>query len=829
MIKSPLLDIIGRLDPALDTFQLMVKGLPQRTMRMVHFTGEERVNDTYDFDLELVTPHETDPLSILDSELLGQPASLLMNEKSNIAAIGATTRAVHGIIKSCGVYDRSDAVLRVRVTIGPRLDLLRLRTHNRIYQNKTIPQIAHELLDEWKIPHKFELVGEYAARTYCTQYAETDFDFLRRILSRDGLFFHFRHAPEGKHEELVIMDEPLYKHVTAVSAVAMPIDGKLSTSIGRFKEANLLEIALERGLRPYASRLSSFDFRNPRLPLRDVKLADTPPGVLGDLGAERFGRYVHGHEAEHEVNESAKKREIDAARALEGERADAVRIRGVCRFRQFTPGHSFALEDHAVDMLNRDWVLTSIRHEGWVPEFDPEAKEVYRNEFTATTAETPLRMPVEQRRRAAHPTQTATVVGAAEGELLTDSLGRIKVQFHWDLEGKSDDKSSCWIRVSQPWAGPGFGWQFLPRVGAEVVVSFLDGDPDRPLVVGAVYNGTNPTPFGLPQSSTRSGIKTQSVPGGGGSNELFFEDRAGGEQISLSAHRNFDTVVGKDHSLAVTGDSSTRVSGQVTEHIGGTHTTTVVGGQTNIVTLHKTNQVLGDAIDAIKGNADRRVSGDDNLRVQGTLRHEITDSEVSIAKDSVLRVKGHLATIVGAENARKSSSLHVQGDNAMYSTGVTEVISESAIVFRCGLSSIRLGPASVEITSPLINVAGAAVDIGAGTASIVAEKKMKLNAEALNLTAKSSSLHLEVDADLGGEHVNIKKHTEETTVGMAHRSLTTVRLVDEDGTPAANRRFVIVGPDGERSGVLNDKGEARLELDGTQQIFFPDVDKPKKS
>ncbi len=673
-----------------------------------------------------------------------------------------------------------------------------------------------------------ELSGTYAPRTYCTQYAETDYAFLRRILAREGIFFQFRHDTTQMEEVVALMDDALYKQLSSVDP-RQALDPSLKMTVGRFAEANMLEIGLKRQVVPFASRISTFDPRNPRLPLRETKLAAAPPGIMADLGSEQFARTFHGHEAEHEVNESAAGRDVHAARTLDAERTRQSVVTGSCRYAQFTPGYAFTLDGYQAEALNRDWVLTSVRHEGFTPEFMSETTEVYRNHFEATTADTALRMPATQRQRLAQPTQTATVVGAAEGELFADTSGRIKVQFHWDLQGTNDDKSSCFIRVSQPWAGPGFGWQFLPRVGTEVVVAFLDGDPDRPLIVGSVYNGTNPTPFGLPDANTKSGIRTLSVPGGAGANELSFEDKAGSEQISIIAHRDFKTQIGNDHAMEITGDSSYRIDGQLMQHVGGTQTTTVVGGQTNLVTLHQTNQVLGDAIDAIKGNADKRVSGDDTLRVEGTLRHDIAKSDVSIQGDSVLRIKGHLAAVIGAENAHRSAALHVQGEAATYSTGVTEIISEKDIVLRCGASSIRIGPASILIQSPLLNIEGAATLLGSGATTVDAKEKFHVKSKTVNLTGESSSLNLDKEAELGGDHVHLRKHLENAHVLIDPKLLTTIRLQDEDGSPAARRRYVLVEKGGERSGILDDEGMAKLELNGAARVYFPDVDNARKA
>jgi type VI secretion system secreted protein VgrG len=804
--------------PGVDHFQFISKGKIERRVRITHFTGEERVNGTYAFEIEGWSPFEVDPLATIEDEMIGHPGALLMYE-----ATGAP-RVVHGIVTGYQLGDsREQGTPKVKLRLEPRLSLLKLRTHSRIYQDLTVPEIIGSLLREWNVRHTFELTGDYTPRTYATQFQETDYDFVRRIAAREGIFFHFRQAAEEEQEELVFMDDALYR------AIPGGLDSRLLMNTGQFGEGGILELGVHRKLTPMAARSGDYDFRNPRLPLRELKAAQHPPGVLGDLGAERFAHYIPRHEAEHEANASAKRREVDAARTLEALQADAIVVDGVSRARRFLPAHSFSVEGHKIASFNREWVVVSVRHEGFTPEYgEASSDEVYRNDFQAAPVETALRMPVQDRKRVVESTQSATVVGADEGEVFTDASGRIKVQFHWDLEGKNDEHSSCWIRVAQPWTGAGFGTQFLPRVGTEVLVSFLDGDPDRPIVMGSVYNGTNPAPFGLPQSRTRSGIRTMSTPGGGGANELSFEDQQGGEQILIKAHRNFDTDVGADHTVTVKGNSTSRVDGHLTENVAGTKTTTVVGGQTTLVTLHKTNQVLGDMIDAVRGNADKRVSGDNNVRVEGVDRHDLASKDELVWGDSVLRVQGHLAAVVGKELAHRSATVHVQGETSAYSTGQTEIVSESAIIFRCGKSSIRLGPEGVEISSPNITVTGDEFSMGMEKAlTMVSKQGAMMEGEKLNLSTKKASLNLTDEAHLGGKHVKFSNQPETAEVQPKLHPVTTIRLADEDGTPASNRRFVVVTPHGERSGMLNDLGEAKIEIDSAIAIYFPDVDKAR--
>lgn len=802
----------------LDLFQFVSRGKVEHRLRVLRFSGEERVNTAYEMEVELLAPLEVDPMAQLEDALLGNPASLVMHDFPEDA------RVVHGIVMGYDVVGSTDReAVRIRVKLSARLNLLKLRFHNRIFQDLTVPAVVARLLDEWRVPHAFELVGRYTPRAYLTQFHETDYDFLRRILAAEGIFFYFRQTADNEVEELIVTDDALYK-------VAPGMRSKITMRSGRFEvgEGDIVDIGVRRRIRPTGGRTGDYDFRNPRLPLRSLELAEDPRGVAGDLGAERLSAYLFGHGAEHEPGASSRKREEDAARLLSSLRNDGLTVRGTSRSRKLLPGHMFSLEGHSLEALNREWVVVSVNHDGQTPEYSTEVENVYQNEFEAAPVETALRMPPEVRARAAHGTQTATVVGAADGEVFTDVHGRIKVQFHWDLEGKHDDRSSCFMRVSQPWAGPGFGAQFLPRVGAEVVVTFLDGDPDRPLVVGSVYNGTHPPPFGLPVNKNKSGFRTSSTPGGEGANELSFDDEAGSEAVYLKAQRNLDVEVARDHTSTVGGNASTRVLGQLNETVAGTQTTTVTGGQITLVTLHQTTQVLGNTLEAVSGDADRRVSGDDNLRIEGTQRHDLAAADTSVSSDATTRVRGHMTAVVGDASRPTSATLHVEGTLAGYASQTTEVIAEKGIVLRCGESSIRIGPDRVEILSPTVTMSGKNIEAGADErVTMVSKDGILMKALRFHAMGKSSSVRLFNDAEIGGDRVRLNCVMDEAAILTKPRPLTHIKLTDENGAPARGRRYVIVGLNGERAGVLSDKGEAELELESDAMIYFPDVDKPR--
>jgi type VI secretion system secreted protein VgrG len=361
----------------------------------------------------------------------------------------------------------------------------------------------------------------------------------------------------------------------------------------------------------------------------------------------------------------------------------------------FAAGMRFELEGHGDAALDAKYVLTRVEHEGFAPEEitsdanDTAAQERYRNTFTCAAEDVVFRPARVYPKPKVGGVQTATVTGPAGEEIYTDEHGRIKVQFHWDREGARDEKSSCWVRVMQPWAGAGWGFVWIPRIGMEVVVQFLEGDPDRPLVTGCVYNGQNTPPYALPDEKTKSTIKSNSSPGGGGSNEIRFEDLAGAEEIYLHAQKDFNEVVEHDHTTRVKNHHTNTVDVNDTESVGGDQTLTVSGNRTKTVkkdekttveqnrtevvnidetiTVHgnRTEAVDGDESITIGGNRTATVGGDESTSVGG-------DQKQSVGGDRTASVDGDQTTTVGGDDALDvggDRSAKVGGDDALEVSG----------------------------------------------------------------------------------------------------------------------------------------------------------------
>ncbi|MFO0616740.1 MAG: type VI secretion system tip protein TssI/VgrG [Polyangiaceae bacterium] len=529
-------------------FGLAIAASGPADCRVVRVAGRERANGSYRFDVTFVA--RTDEVA---NPGIGAHARVELRSSEG----GAAPRVVHGVVSRVRALGATpiggDLRPLVLVRVVPRVALLALRKTSRIFQDKTVPEIVQSIVTEIGARCEATLLREYAKREYCVQYQETDHDFVRRLLAEEGIFTFFRHAPpaeesasatDGGREVLVLADAPVHYAPPEGEPIAFRDRGSL------LKEESIVRFDVEKNVARGGVLVRGFDYERPKF----VPVAEAHrPAPRAEIDESALRSYDHDRVLEPK---SVPQRVADLR--LDELRARARRARGESSVRRLVPGALFALRDHANAELNTRWVVTEIAHDGEEPLPGADAPTRYSNRFTCVTAGVPIR-PARPERRPLQVTETAVVVGPHGEEIHTDALGRIKIQFHWDLEGKSDDHSSCWVRVLQPWAGTSWGSQFLPRVGMEVVVTFSGGDPDRPLVLGSVYNGVTPPPFALPGKKTRSGVRTRSTPGGQGYNELSFEDAAGAEQVYLHAERDFDEVVQHDHTRTVYGNEAVTV------------------------------------------------------------------------------------------------------------------------------------------------------------------------------------------------------------------------------------------------------------------------------
>lgn len=786
-------------------------------------TGHERISSTYHYRISVSLSVASPILDDFSETLIGQTGSLFLS------ALGGR-REIQGIaIAACveGVLDDHEASLSIELV--PHLTLLGLRVHSRIFQDKTAVEVVKDIFEEWGLEYELQLGDGYATRSYITQYQETDLAFVERLLASEGVAYYF--VPGKTKEKLILID-------AAAGYGAVPSkDGSrltLSWSADHHAHENVFDVRSERRLRPTAARIGDYDFRKPGLALRSVILAeDEPAGFVRKFGAEMLSVYRHGDTTEVATGGKLDGGERRARVALTQHRNDVEIMTARTRARRMLPGHTFVLARHPVDRNNRDWTVigtktTLTRARKQDVDGPPETFEC---QLECVPADHLMR-PAFPQRTIRQVSETATVVGPKGEAVFPDDHGRIKVKFHWDLSSRDDDSASCWLHVSQSWVGANWGAQFVPRVGSEVVVTFLGGDPDRPLVTGSVYNGTHPPPFQLPSEVSVSGLRTQSFPGGEGFHELSFDDRSGKERLHLRAERDLDVLAQNDSKMTVGRDHEMEVKRDLKESVSGAHSLRVVGGQAILLEKDSDTQVGGDAMMSVTGNYDLRVSNERMTRVEGTDRAEITgESTATFHSDQVVRVLGHQVTVVGDSDAQRSVSTHVEGTASTYSTGLTEIASETVMVFRVGESAIRMTPKAIEIFAPSIYLQGNKLSgLFEKQIDLQAEKKVNISSERIHLAGKAAAVDLLDNARIDGNQV-LLNCTPEPEPEDAHKAPkpTTITLTDEEGNPLGHQRFVVAHSDGsQRSGVTSDEGKASVLLDASGQIFFPDVDDARK-
>ena len=524
--------------------------------------GAESISQLFSLELDLLSENN----SISFEDIVGKPVLITVKRPKG------DDRFFHGIISRFAQYTLKEAIAQrlsgYRATMVPWTWLLTRTSDSRIFQNLTVPEIIEKIFREKKFSDFNMAVQEqHDKRDYCVQYRETDFNFVSRLMEDEGIYFYFVHD-KNKHT-MMIADTP-GKH------------NKLSRTVryqrsfgGRLEEDVIAELDKAKVIQAGKYSLSDFNFEIPKTKL------DSNVDSHEKLGPGE--REIYDYPGGYSSNNSGDR--LTRIR-MEEKEAQITLITGAGDCRDFTSGYRFTLSyAFRRDITDQDYVLTSVAHSA-VQRWEGEAVFTYSNRFTCIPYTTPFRPARVTAKPVVFGCQTATVVGQSGDEIYTDKYSRIKVQFHWDREGKRDENSSCWIRVAQPWASKAFGALFIPRVGDEVVVDFLEGDPDKPIVTGSVYNGANSPPYPLDAEKTKSTIKSNSSKGGGGFNELRFDDKKGSEQVFIHAEKQQDNrvkqdslewignerhlIVIKDQLEKVGGDKHLEVTKNQNEKIGGT-------------------------------------------------------------------------------------------------------------------------------------------------------------------------------------------------------------------------------------------------------------------
>lgn len=446
-----------------------------------------------------------------------------------------------------------------RFSLAPSLSFLSMRTNCKIFQHKTIPDVLKEVLGaETELGFEMRLSGKYEPWEYCVQYRETTLNFVTRLMEQEGIYYFFEHS-EKDHKLILCDNLALHKPIAGVASLPFFRPGATKSKV-----EHISGLAIHQELQPGKYAIDEYDPLKPSTPLFSTSEAKTTDGIK-ETGYEVFD-YPGEYDTHAEGNSYANIR-------LEEIQSHRLVFHAQCEAHQITAGSTLTIEKHPVKQYNAEYFITG--HEGNFSEGGQEAGTEQtlsiETSFNAIKGNQQYRPTRKSPRPLISGVQTAIVVGKSGDEIYTDDKGRVCVQFFWDRIGTSNEKSSCWIRVATPWASGQFGVFSLPRVGDEVVVTFLEGDPDRPLITGSVYNAQNKPPYAMPADKTQSGIRSKSTKGGGASdfNEIRFEDKKGSEIFAIQAQHDFHSLTKHDHISEVKSNTHLTVGANQSEKIGG--------------------------------------------------------------------------------------------------------------------------------------------------------------------------------------------------------------------------------------------------------------------
>ncbi len=553
-------------------------GAPLLPHRLV---GEQRVSEPFRYTLDCFSQQGDIELKAL----MAQPARL-----SVLQADGGY-RHLHGLVSEAALLGEDGGVTYYQLTLVPWLEMLKLGRNSRIFQNRSAVDILEQVFDGHDLArggYRFDLRREYPARSYCVQYRETDLAFIERLAAEEGLFFfHEFEERDGGAHRLIFADDP--KVLTNVGERSYH-----SRAGGTAPTRHVRKLSQTARVAAATATLKDYSFKNP---------------AYAQLH-EHLGREVesHGQRDDYEHYDYPGRYKQDASGKpfsrirLEQLRREAITAHADSDLPELAPGVRFILTDHDTDNLNRDWQAIEVSHVGEQPQAleedgitqgDANGMTRYYNHVTLIPGDTPWRATPNPKPRVDGP-QVAFVVGPEGEEIHCDEHGRVKVQFPWDRYAEPDDTASCWVRVAQGWAGGGYGSIAIPRIGHEVIVSFLEGDPDQPLVTGRTYHAVNTAPYPLPEHKTRTVLRTQSHKADG-FNELRFEDEAGEEQIWLHAQKDLELLTLNDRTEEIRHDSFLKVKNDRISEIG------------------------NDDHHTVHGNRFEHTEGQQHLTVQGTL------------------------------------------------------------------------------------------------------------------------------------------------------------------------------------------------------------------
>ncbi|MGG1947623.1 type VI secretion system tip protein TssI/VgrG [Trinickia sp. NRRL B-1857] len=593
------------------------------------FSGREAISEPFHFELRMRSTNT----ALSPASIVGQSVTVTVQTQ------GGAARYFNGIVTRFAQVGADAANGYYSAALAPRLWLATLGSDRTIYQNLSALDIVQQVLSGLGITVKKSTTGTYAVREYCVQYDESPFQFVSRLMEEEGIFYFFTFA-NGSHT-MVLADSPS-AHEPTPNASQLWVS---SDSVAHSPAERVSAFELVTGLTERTHIVADYDFTSAAI---STATSDATSGTTNGTRYTFPGRYA-------QASDSTRTADLRLAAQQVGQQTG----KGTSVCFALTAGSSFNLGGHANSAVNASYVVRAVEHSA--------TNDQYRNEFVVFPSSVPFRPPLVTPRPVVAGNHTATVSGSSGEEIWTDAYGRIKVKFHWDRSNTQNENTSCWVRVAQTVAGNGWGHFFLPRVGQEVIVSYVDGDPDRPLVTGCVYNQSSTLPYAMPSMQTRSTIMSRSSKSGTAGNEIRMEDKTDSEELYLHAQKDMNVSI--ENALATTviagnethtvqkGDRTVDVqTGKETHTVKGTRSLDVTGDETHTNHAKFTHDVTGDYTLKVSGNLTIDVSGSITFKSGTSFSSKAGTSMANEAGTTLENKAGTTLTIEGLELQGKASA-----------------------------------------------------------------------------------------------------------------------------------------------------------------------------
>jgi type VI secretion system secreted protein VgrG len=611
--------------------------LGKDVLLLQELTGYEGISRLFSYELDLLA-HDNDSITFKD--ILGKKVSITLNLPDE------TPRYINGYVSRFtqgGSDERTFA--RYHAQVVPWLWFLTRHADCRIFQNLAVPDIISQVFNLFDFKDfRLSLKGSYPQLEYCVQYRETSFNFISRLMEEFGIFYYFDHSTKGKHT-MVLADQSSALPACPSSPISY------DTQVGGLEDPEVItNWHVGQEVRTGKYSVTDYNFTTPSTSL----LANDPTVV--DLPASQpleLFDYPGLHTAKDQGDTVAKVR-------MQEEEAGHMVVSGTSNCRGLMSGYSFELKNHYRADQDANYVVTEVRHFASAGQTYTTAGthggETYSNNFTCIPASITYRPARVTPKPFVQGPQPALVVGKSGEEIWVDKYGRVTVQFYWDRLGQKNENSSCWIRTSQPWAGGNWGAMWIPRIGQEVLISFLEGDPDRPVITGRVYNADQMPPYTLPDYQTRSTFMSRSSKGGGASNynELRFEDLKGKEQIFMNAEKDMDLrvendsreFIGANRHLIVTANQQEQIQAEKHLQVQGSHFEKIDGNMSLQVGQNQMESVTGNKSLSVTGNQSESVTGNVSLAVTGN--QDVTNMAYAMKSNTTIHLNAGMSAVIEA-------------------------------------------------------------------------------------------------------------------------------------------------------------------------------------